>query len=196
MLQQKQSALDVVCDNQASIDTIDGSVNEIAANDEFYGEKKLRWAQVACRNGTIQAIEEGVMTILVCLPTGVGKTLTIACTLNHIDLRKALKIKGDRPLKVLFIAHIHRLLTQAERTFADTHNVEIVLRTPFTAIDQTVIDDCDIIVMDEAHHEAMASVQLQLESIRRKPLIGLTATEDRSDGMVIKFERIIKPILS
>lgn len=162
--------------------------------EEFYGDKPLRWVQLACRNGAIQAIEEGIKTILIVLPTGVGKTITIACTIDCNEIRTALKIEGDRPIKVLFVAHIHRLLTQAERTFAEANNIELMLRTPFTKIEQQDIDDCDIIILDEAHHEAMASIQYQLDSIRRKPLIGLTATEDRSDGMVIKFERIIKPI--
>ena len=52
----------------------------------------------------------------------------------------------------------------------------------------------DIACIDEAHHEAMMTIQYQLDKLGDKPIIGLTATPDRADGMLIKFERIIEPI--
>lgn len=162
--------------------------------EEFYGEKPLRWVQIAVRNALTSAIARGIRTNLVCLGTGVGKTIAIACSLGHIDMKRALQITEDRPVRVIFIAHIHRLLTQAERTFANDSNVDLRLFTPFSPIEQTNFDWCDIVVIDEAHHEAMQSVQLQLSNMIHKPLVGLTATYERADGMVIKFENIIEPI--
>ena len=78
--------------------------------EEFYGEKELRWYQIAARNQTIQALEDGVKRVLIVQPTGSGKTLTIVSSLSHPDFRKALGVKGERPIRVLFIAHKHRLL--------------------------------------------------------------------------------------
>lgn len=158
---------------------------------EFYGDVQLRWAQIAARNAAIQAIANGVRTILLLMPTGIGKTNTIASTLDCVEIRDALKIKEDRKLRVVFIAHINRLLTQAERTFANSNNVELTLITPFTEWDAKIFEHCDLVVIDEAHHEAMMSIQLQLDKTVHKPIIGLTATDSRSDGMVIKFEKII-----
>lgn len=40
----------------------------------------------------------------------------------------------------------------------------------------------------------MMSIQYQLDHLSSKPIIGLTATPDRADGMLIKFEEIIQPI--
>ena len=40
----------------------------------------------------------------------------------------------------------------------------------------------------------MTSIQYQLEKLGDKPIIGLTATPDRADGLLIKFEEIICPI--
>lgn len=161
---------------------------------EFYGEKELRWAQVACKNGTINAITRGVRRVLIVLPTGVGKTITIAALLDTPEMHTALNIKEERALKVLFLAHVHRLLTQAERTFAEANNVDIKITTPFSRIPQADIDWADIIVIDEAHHEAMMSIQYQLDSLSTKPIVGLTATKDRADSMLLKFEEIIEPV--
>ncbi len=163
---------------------------------EYYGNKEMRWYQIASRNATIEFIREGVRRILICQPTGCGKTLTIAATLDHHDIREALNIPQheDRPLRVFLIAHVHRLLTQAEQTFAASNNVEIRTGTPFTDVSPEDIEWADIFVIDEAHHEAMMSIQYQLDRIAVKPIIGLTATPDRADGMLIKFEEIICPI--
>jgi len=162
---------------------------------EMYGDKEMRWYQIASRNQAIEALQENVMRILIVQPTGSGKTLTIVSSLSHPDFRKALGVDGNRPLRVLFIAHKHRLLSQGEKTFVDGCNVDLITQSAFSDIPQEVIDEgWDITIIDEAHHEAMMSIQLQLEVIGDKPVIGLTATPDRADGCVIKFEVIINPI--
>ena len=163
--------------------------------DEFYGEKELRWYQIATRNQCIKAIENGKKRILIYLATGVGKSITVACTLGSPELKRILNVH-DRKLRILFIAHNSRLLTQAERTFAAENNVEIILQSMMSLVPQSIIDEgWDISVIDEAHHEACSSMQMQLESIvGDKPIIGLSATPDRADGCIIKFEEIISPI--
>lgn len=163
---------------------------------EFYGDREIRWYQIAARNEAIAAVANGIKRILINLPTGSGKTLTIACTLGSPEMKSSLGIHPDKKLRVMFIAHIGRLLTQAERTFAEENGVELILQSTMSAIPQDIIDTgWDISVLDEAHHEACASLQYHLEtSFGDIPLIGLTATPDRADGMVIKFEKFINPI--
>ena len=160
---------------------------------ELFGNKEIRWYQIATRNAVIDAFRRGVRRVLIGSPTGTGKTIISAITLNSPELHEVLGI-DDRPLRVVFLAHLSRLLTQAERTFADGMNVELRLQTPFTKIPQEDIDWCDLIVMDEAHHEAMMSVQYQLDEMTRVPILGMTATPERADGMMIKFEEIINPL--
>jgi superfamily II DNA or RNA helicase len=163
--------------------------------DEFYGEKQIRWYQVAARNAVADAVERGVQRILVVLPTGAGKTITIAASLSFPRIRKALGVEGDRPLRVLFVAHKHRLLTQAEQTFTKESNVELILQSMFTDIPEDVLKNgWDVAVLDESHHESCMSMQYQLEKVGDKVIIGLTATPDRADGCLIKFEEIIEPI--
>lgn len=170
------------------------AVAEAYGTDEFYGSVALRWYQIAARNGVVQAILDGERRILIELPTGAGKTLTVACTLGCPDLLKAMNISG-RPIRILFVAHTHRLLTQAEQTFIEDANVEVIMQSMFSEIPQDVIDrGWDICVLDEAHHEACSSFQYHLERLGDFPIIGLTATPDRPDGCVIKFDVIINPI--
>lgn len=161
---------------------------------EYYGEKEVRWFQIAARNATYEHLENGVKRVLIWLPTGAGKTITIACTLDDPRMRSVLGIKTDRKLRVLFFAHVHRLLTQAEQTFMDANHVEMRMCSAFTPVTDEDIEWADVVVIDEAHHEAMMSIQNQLDNIGELPIIGLTATPDRPDGMVIKFEEIVAPM--
>lgn len=162
---------------------------------EFYGEVQLRWYQIAARNELAVHLRNGVKRVGIVLPTGSGKTITIACSLSSPQVRKALGVDHNDPLRVLFVAHRGRLLTQAEQTFIEDSNVELILQSVFSDIPEDVIKKgWDVSVIDEMQHEACMSIQLQLEHIGDKPIIGLSATPDRADGSLIKFERFIRPI--
>lgn len=162
---------------------------------EMYGEKALRWYQIAARNELAARLCDGFTRICIELPTGAGKTLTIACSMSDSSVRKALGVFDDRPLRILFASHKHRLLTQAERTFTEESNVEIITHSIFSDIPPDVLKrGWDVTILDECHHEYCMSFQLQLERIGERPIIGLTATSDRADGGLIKFETFIRPI--
>lgn len=160
---------------------------------EMYGDRKVRWYQIAARNGVEAALEENpVARILIVLPTGAGKTITSGLVFSSRRVRRALKIKEDRKLRLLFIAHKHRLLTQAEQAYADAEGVEFISHSAFADLPEDL--EVDIVCIDEAHHEAMASIQYHLDKLGNFPIIGLTATPDRADGCLIKFDTIINPI--
>lgn len=167
--------------------------SEVIDEVEFYGEKPLRWYQVAARNAAVQCIlEKRNARVLIVLPTGAGKTLTIAASLSFPAMREALGVTGDRPLRVLFIAHKHRLLSQAEATFVTESNVDLVPQSAFAELPKDLT--FDVVVIDESHHEAMSTIQYHLEKLGDFPIIGLTATPDRADGCLIKFDNIVNPI--
>ena len=162
---------------------------------EFYGEKELRWYQIAAVNGTAAALRKGVKRILIVLPTGAGKTLTIAAAMSSPAIREALGVESSRPIRILFAALNHRLLSQAEQTFTEEANVEVITHSIFSDIPTDVVEKgWDVTILDESHHESCTSFQLQLEQIGEHPIIGLTATPDRADGCLIKFEEFINPI--
>lgn len=157
----------------------------------MYGEKEARWYQIAALHQVEAELAKSTNRILVVQPTGSGKTLTSGLIFSSDEVKRALKVKG-RNLRLLFIAHKHRLLTQAERAYADASGVDFITHSAFQDIPVDL--EWDIACIDEAHHEAMMSIQLQLERMGEKPIIGLTATPDRADGCLIKFEVIINPI--
>ena len=162
--------------------------------EEYFGEAPLRWYQIAARNAVIKALSEGEKRILVELPTGSGKTITVACTMGAPEILKALDIK-DRKIRVLFVAHKHRLLTQAESTFAADSNVELITHSMFADLTPEIIEaGWDVCILDECHHEGCSTFQYHLEKLGTRPIIGLTATKDRADGLLIKFDVIINPI--
>lgn len=180
-------------DSADDADEMESSITEDIV--EFYGERELRWYQVAARNALATELERGIKRILIELPTGAGKTITIACSLSFPRIREALGVQGDRKLRVLFVAHKHRLLTQAEQTFVDNSGVELITHSMFRDIPEDLLEaGWDVCVLDESHHEACSTFQFHLEQLGEMPIIGLTATPDRADGCVIKFEAIINPI--
>jgi len=158
----------------------------------MFGDKKSRWYQVAALHGVEEALEEKISRILIVHPTGAGKTVTSGLVFSSMRVRNALNIPAIRKLRLLFITHKGRLLTQAERAYADAANIEFIPQSAFKDIPDDL--EWDISCIDEAHHEAMMTIQYQLDKLGDKPIIGLTATPDRADGMLIKFERIIEPI--
>ena len=163
--------------------------------DEMFGDKSLRWYQVASRNAVAINLAAGKKRILIVLPTGAGKTATIASSMSYQPIREALGVVDGRKMRVLFVAHNHRLLTQAEQTFAECSNVELILQSMFSELTPELIESgWDICVLDESHHESCSSFQYQLDKLGERPIVGLTATPNRPDGHLLKFDVIIDPI--
>lgn len=160
---------------------------------ELYGDKEVRWYQIAAKNGVEAALEaKRNARVLIVLPTGAGKTITSGLVFSSQRVRAALGIPADRNLRLLFIAHKHRLLTQAEQAYAAAQGVDFIAQSAFSDLPKDL--DVDVVCIDEAHHEAMATIQYHLDKLGEFPIIGLTATPDRADGMLIKFDNIINPI--
>jgi superfamily II DNA or RNA helicase len=182
-----------------------------------FGGRQARVYQVAARNEVITALEEGHERICVVLPTGAGKTLTAGLIIDAPDLRKVLNIPANQPIRVLMIAHRHRLLKQAADSYAEVEGFHVLKddeykATPmcagytgvctdnilFTTLSTfgTIPNDLrwDIAFLDEAHHEAMLTFQYKLEQVSKTPIIGLTATPSRADGVLCKFSKFVETL--
>lgn len=176
--------------NEQAVDQVE--INE----EEMFGDKEVRWYQIAARNSVEEALEANpTARVLVVLPTGAGKTITSGLIFASRRVRNALKVPADRNLRLLFIAHKHRLLTQAEAAYAAAEGVDFISHSAFADLTPEMIaKGWDVTCIDEAHHEAMSTIQYHLDKLGDHPIIGLTATPDRADGCLIKFETIVNPI--
>lgn len=154
-----------------------------------------------------------IARVLLVSPTGTGKTVSTNGTLIDDRLNDVLlKNKTRKTLRVIFKSHMYRLLTQAKRTFdlskckevkikewidnphVDTsdYKVEIVYQTYSEKIPVDL--DADMVIWEEVHHEACKTAQEFLEFGGRLPSLGLTATPERNDNCLIKFDKIIESI--
>lgn len=140
-------------------------------------------------------LSSGFRRLLYIQPTGTGKTLLSKLTALDINIRKALNIDKKKEIVVLFIADSKRLLRQAENEFKDCKDVKLITHSAYKKIpDELLVNGWDMTFIDEAHHEAMFSIQQLLENVKDIPVFGFTATPDRGDGLLLKFERYIYSI--
>lgn len=186
-------------------------LNEIELEQVFFGDKLSREFQVIARNQVEQALSNGHQRICLISPTGSGKTIMAGLIMmssvirNLCGISNKLDSSGNyiEKIRVLFVAHRNRLLQQAIRTYAAGIGIELITQSCFSEIPQGVLDrGWHITVLDEAHHESMITIQYQLMNLTQTdkhplgyiPLLGLTATPDRADGCLIKFDKFIHAI--
>lgn len=157
-------------------------------------EKEVRWYQMEGVAGVEKALKDGHRRICLIMPTGAGKTHASRLVFESPVVREICGVPEGKPLRVLFVAHIHRLLEQAKREY-EGDTVQLITQSAYSEVPESVIDEgWDMVCIDEAHHEAMHTYQDQLEIIAGTPIIGLTATADRDDGKLIKFSAMVEPI--
>lgn len=175
---------------------------------------------IAFQKDTVEKIintyaENPVSRTLMVSPTGTGKTIICRLLLENERLREVLLSNKDRTtLRIIYKCHIERLITQARRRFNDkvvaessienwkkqdagdpsaipsTMKVEICYQMYSEKIDDTT--DIDLIIYDECQHEACNTIQEFLSTAGKFPSLGMTATPERPDNQMIKFDTVIE----
>lgn len=157
--------------------------------------KVPRFYQANTVNQVATHLENGYKRIMVKSPTGTGKTLISKLIALSVRFRNALGVELGQKLRVLYIANKHRLNRQAIEEYAENESIELIVQSAFSDIPKDVIDaGWDVCMIDEAHHEAMMSIQLLLDRLSNKPIIGFSADDTRADGLLLKFERVVVSI--
>ncbi|MBM7368981.1 DUF3427 domain-containing protein [Gordonia hydrophobica] len=133
---------------------------------------------------------------LVVAATGTGKTVLAA-----LDYRRTRDVSETRP-RLLFVAHRHEILAQAQRTYREVladpnfgetyvagtrperwdHVFASVQSLNAYGIGNIPAEHFDIVVIDEFHHAAARTYSRILSHLRPAELLGLTATPERADG--------------
>jgi len=157
--------------------------------------KEQRKYQEDAVKGVEKALVDGHKRIALVLPTGAGKTYSSRLVFQSDVVREQCGVAEGKPLRVLFAAHLDRLLIQAVSEYEGDDTVTIIPQSIYSDVSEAVLrEGWDIVCIDEAHHEAMRTYQDQLEILGETPILGLTATPDRDDGRLIKFSAIVEPI--
>lgn len=158
-------------------------------------DKVPRYYQINGVNKMNHYLREGYKRLLYIMPTGTGKTLQSKLSILSKETREILGLQNKKKIRVLFVVHKKRLLRQAAQEFAGCADIELITQSAFQPVPAHVVEEgWDITFIDEAHHEAMMSIQKLLDSLHGMPIIGFTANPDRGDSLMVKFERFIMPI--
>lgn len=128
-------------------------------------------------------------SVMLLSPCGSGKTVTA--------MRIIEKLYEQDYRKVVFIAHRHRLLNQANNYFRwmelqdKCKNLEFYTSSIYEK-DIGLMRNADLVIFDEAHHSACDSGVRLMGSINPKKTLGLTATNWRSDRIKLVFEKLVE----
>lgn len=126
-------------------------------------------------------IESGVDSVLIQAPTGSGKTV-----MSMTALKALTEVYGNR---IGWSAMRRNLLTQASR---ENKNKGFNLDMQMISIFQKNIPEVDILVVDEAQHDATTSVQDVRAKSKAKIVIGLSATPMRHDKANLLFKKTVR----
>lgn len=157
--------------------------------------KTPRYYQANAVNQVADFLLEGFMRILVKSPTGTGKTFISKLVALSSRIRQSLGLADDEKIRILYIANKHRLNRQAAEEYIENDSIVLIVHSAFSAIPQKIIDDgFHMTFIDECQHEAMNSIQILLDKITDRPIIGFTADDNRGDNLLLKFERVVVAI--
>ena len=129
-------------------------------------------------------VEIAARSVMIESPTGSGKTV--------IGLLAAKLMQAQFPsLKIGWVAMRRNLLAQAEKENIDkgidVQNIEFI-----SMFDKNPSADIDMLVVDEAQHDAASSMAHLHNVIQPKFILGLTATPFRTDRVKLCFDKVIK----
>jgi superfamily II DNA or RNA helicase len=125
---------------------------------------------------------QGVRSILIDSPTGSGKTV--------MGLLLARALHQYLGLRVGWVAMRRHLLAQAARE-NETRRIDVPCQW-ISMFDRRPPTGADLLVVDEAQHDAAGSMAHLHNVIQPRFILGLSATPFRSDRMKLCFDTVIK----
>ncbi|HWG47044.1 MAG TPA: DEAD/DEAH box helicase family protein [Gemmataceae bacterium] len=126
--------------------------------------------------------EKSLRSILIDSPTGSGKTI--------MGLLIARALQERLGVRVGWVAMRRYLLAQAR---AENANRRIGVRAEFLSMfDRDPPADLDLLIVDEAQHDAAQSMAYLHQRIRPRFILGLSATPFRADRVKLCFDSVLK----
>jgi superfamily II DNA or RNA helicase len=127
------------------------------------------------------SLEAAAASVMIESPTGSGKTV--------MGLTIARYLQRQHGLRIGWVAMRRNLLAQAEReNRARGFNVDLQLISMFDKLPPAV----DVLIVDEAQHDAAMSMANLHCQVRPQKILGLTATPYRADRIKLCFDKVIR----
>ncbi len=127
-------------------------------------------------------VRQGLRSILIESPTGSGKTV--------MGLLAAKALQEQLGLRVGWVAMRRYLLAQAE---AENRARGINLTAQFISMfDRDPVTGLDLLVVDEAQHDAAQSMAFIHQRVRPRYILGLSATPFRADKVKLCFDSVVR----
>ena len=144
----------------------------------------LRSYQKKAVDFILNSMAKGSKKILLIAPTGAGKSVIAASFINSL---------GPDIKNILVLCGRNKILNQLEETFKKkslffnlSNKKNIIYATPMKFIHMEEKAALNLIIVDEAHHAAAESFQKIFQLYKKTPVVFLTATPRRGDGINIK----------
>lgn len=125
--------------------------------------------------------QRGVDSVLIESPVGSGKTIMGLMTIQALQ-------KQNPDLRVNWVASRRHILEQTDRVNLEYFHCNI---TPVSVFDSNP-PPADLVVLDEAHHEATQSCLNMYEKTGNQLTLGLSATPLRTDKMRLSFQQTVR----
>ena len=129
-------------------------------------------------------LEPAARSVMIESPTGSGKTC-MGLLISKI-------LQQQTNVKVGWVAMRRHLLEQALAE-NERHGINVRMRT-ISMFDRSPPLDIDLIVADEGHHDAAASMAHIHNVVRPRWILGLTATPYRTDRIKLCFEKVVRDV--
>jgi len=142
---------------------------------------KLRDYQIRIKEKVLQEFNQRD-SVLVSSPTGSGKTI-----MGMSIIEEVLRANPDFRVGWTSIRKYH--LEQAERARL---NYGLTREISYISMFQKKIPQVDLLIVDEAHHDACSTMWNLHQEAKAKKILGLTATPSRSDKAVLAFQSFVQ----
>ena len=123
----------------------------------------------------------GKESVLIESPVGSGKTIMGLLVIKHLQ-------EVDPGLKVNWVASRRHILEQTDRLNREFFHCQV---TPVSVFESNP-PKADLVVLDEAHHEATQSCLAMYEKTSNRLTLGLSATPLRTDKMRLSFGETVR----
>lgn len=140
---------------------------------------------------------------IVVMPTGTGKTVTVARMIWDLSVPKTLIVTPSKRITAMMLKTMERYFGKGKVAKLNTKSgrlekpINIVNIQALIKLDPNVFADLDAVFIDEFHHSAAETYRdVNLNHLKRCYFrIGLTATNFRNDGSDIALESVLSHVL-